>query len=726
MNEMDIDDISLNHDPSATLAHHRSSSRTVADGTLGFEYSILPSQNKSDHRIDFLRGLLSNSVDISLARPVPTFDGLIAEESSEPYNIWDSFMNTPFGMDPSQSQPLSREYALGIDAHTSNLSQANSPELTKVLGAVQAFNSSFWNWVPSPEDTNTVDESNLTLPRGLAYRAQIDLEQESNFLNQKISPDTRDKVLNLVVAVCDKQDIAQIILSFPSATLMERLLGLFLRADVSQPWAKLHLPTLDISSLSMEHLTAMIAYGAVMTQIPALQKLGHALPELIRKSILEQWDRDNSKTRDSSLLQAFALINAMFIWSGDKRKMEIGESFFQSIVTIARRCGILRRDQYAAIKPNESDSEAEVDRKWRLWVRQESRKRFVLNLFVQDTQISMMHNTAQIFSCNELVIPLPEPDALWFAPSAQEWKTRSLARPDESPVSLSDCISATLKRTSVPALTRSSSTQILTLHGLWQHIWRCRADENLMQSYSLLYECGNGLMISARKESLISTVHQFGQNFGVQTPELSLLYHLLLLVLHAPLPQIESFVGKNGESEAVRTYPSLLQWVSIREARLAIWHAAQVLSMASVLPPALMMDFHALVVYKASLTLFVYGVVTEAHSLLANRHMRPQNTSQDGTTQHWVMLSTSSLEDIEKFVAYGEGTPTIGSASVWCPIHDGVSVMKFATDILKRRTGSDSGKIQAVSLFVENLTQLMTEIARAANLSDFGAEVGQR
>lgn len=95
------------------------------------------------------------------------------------------------------------------------------------------------------------------------------------------------------------------------------------------------------------------------------------------------------------------------------------------------------------------------------------------------------------------------------------------------------------------------------------------------------------------------------------TVHLSLTLELFLMILHVSPDEVQKFAGKAGEEEARRATASLEQhWLNTSEARYAAWHAGQVFLNARRLPPASLRGFNAIAVYMASLTLWVYGLLT--------------------------------------------------------------------------------------------------------------------
>ena len=88
-----------------------------------------------------------------------------------------------------------------------------------------------------------------------------------------------------------------------------------------------------------------------------------------------QYERDNTFIRDLRTSQTYALTIDIGIWSGNRRKTEIAESFSQPLITMLRRALRFRRSIYPNITPLAEDVGNTLESKWRGWVEQESFKR---------------------------------------------------------------------------------------------------------------------------------------------------------------------------------------------------------------------------------------------------------------------------------------------------------------------------------------------------------------
>jgi len=95
-----------------------------------------------------------------------------------------------------------------------------------------------------------------------------------------------------------------------------------------------------------------------------------------------------------------------------------------------------------------------------------------------------------------------------------------------------------------------------------------------------------------------------------------------------------------GEEEARRVYPSLVQWTKTTTSRQALLHAGQVIRAARQLRLGLICDFAAIAVYQASLAFWSYGIITRASE--PSPHSSHSNTiwldgAEDNGVQRWII-----------------------------------------------------------------------------------------
>jgi len=124
------------------------------------------------------------------------------------------------------------------------------------------------------------------------------------------------------------------------------------------------------------------------------------------------------------------------------------------------------------------------------------------------------------------------------------------------------------------------------------------------------------------------------------------------MILHAPPEDLQRFAGKFGEDEARKASAELQSWAGTPEARVAVWHAGQVLRAAGNLMPAQLRGFNAIAVYYAALALWVYGLMasgTGAKSGLLGV------VGEKGGDE--VVLNETETAEVRDFRSSGDGVP---------------------------------------------------------------------
>lgn len=143
---------------------------------------------------------------------------------------------------------------------------------------------------------------------------------------------------------------------------------LFLKSEATNTYSWIHLPTFRPRSQGPEFNGIVIASGAILSAVPTgsfsiahsqikltflVRKLGLAIQETVRLAlpssvsvwidrreisnlICDKIEKDNSRSRELQLLQAYALELNIGLWSGNKRKIEIAEAYAQPLITVSR------------------------------------------------------------------------------------------------------------------------------------------------------------------------------------------------------------------------------------------------------------------------------------------------------------------------------------------------------------------------------------------------------
>lgn len=446
----------------------------------------------------------------------------------------------------------------------------------------------------------------------------------------------------MILSTCKPNSIPRAVACFPSVSLLDSLFQFSLTSPGSHAKHWIHAPTLLAGQARPEVLAAIIAAGAVLTPDAAIRKVGYAIQEAIRTAVQVQVEEDNTLMRDLQIMQASLLQLKIGLWSGDSRKMELAEGFQAVLVTMARRAGLFRRGTYERIVPYPEDQGETLQNKWRQWVKQESRKRFALHLFRHDLEASVSLLSSPLISYAELYLPLPESEKLWHSLTADEWKAlyiqnNSAPRHNRQP-SLVDCIQDLDILATKDIYVDQRQASMAVLGAAWRMIWEYRQLDSSMKDINNQWSNGN-LLMSSRHSELTKLLQCFRIS-SVEDAKVTLILELLLMHLHMSLDDVQLFAGVEGEEEARRVYPSLVQWTKTHTARQALWHAGQVIRAARNLRQGLVCDFAAIAVYQASLAFWSYGIITRATEpvpLLNNSTTAWLDGGNDHVVQRWII-----------------------------------------------------------------------------------------
>ncbi|KAF4461713.1 c2h2 type zinc finger domain [Fusarium albosuccineum] len=234
----------------------------------------------------FLKDLLPNSEPGGGSRP-RDIDWHIMDDAS---CAWDNFMSFDDELEVFDDAPqgVLADYLVPATDHSPNGEITTSDDcvgrrkttMAACVGA-KAFNTSIWHWTPRHGEFVSEEEPYLSLSRGI-LSGDDDIAGMPPLLQGRILCDSdRDRIVSLVLTFCDQSNLASIAPSLPSLGVMERLICRFLQFQTEGPVPWFHVPTFCARGAPEEILLGMIAYGASLMPVRALQKLGTALPNIL-------------------------------------------------------------------------------------------------------------------------------------------------------------------------------------------------------------------------------------------------------------------------------------------------------------------------------------------------------------------------------------------------------------------------------------------------------------
>jgi hypothetical protein len=571
------------------------------------------------------------------------------------------------------------------------------------IGA-SAYQRSHLRWTPTHERGND-ETKDLAVPTDLGSR----IKMHWRAIQGQVDQNARDRILAVVVSTCNFQNRMQAVASFPATGLLDNLMNLYFHNQREQPDAWIHPGTFYPATASPELLTMIVAAGAVLTPVRAVRKWGYALQEGVRNSLAQTFESSNSKTRDLETVCAFMLQIEISLWSGNKRKIEIAESFRGVMATMLRRAGRFKRAQYPPIHPLPHDTGEVLEAKWKEWAKQQQFLRLAYHLLLYDSKESISYLVNPIISCSEFSLPLPESRALFFAPTAQDWKNLYLSTtitPDVRMPSFIDSIHDFPGLNLPPEISGAhidlEFTELATLFGLWGQLWEYRQRQSIRRNPQ-----------QRPPAPLLQHLNKNLLNPRFQSPHCRVLLELLGMTVYVSLEDLQAFAGKEDEEESLRVLPIVQAWIQGPESRHAVWHAGQLLREARTIRGGGLTEFWAVAVYHASLTLWAYGVLMK---MVVTPVATPTGMEEELEV---VYLDGIDTQAAERFIEYNRGRPRIcgfqsnqADVDVRCP----GQVMRGVAALLRRNhaLGPNPADEAVPPPLVENLTQLMEELGDAA------------
>ncbi|KAJ5751901.1 hypothetical protein N7520_008818 [Penicillium odoratum] len=191
------------------------------------------------------------------------------------------------------------------------------------------------HWTPRAEDNAYMDQQYLSVPKHLDTPMLTGVARPRIFA-EVLTRESRDAAFALVVKKCQQKGLNRILQCFPSAELLDSLIQVFFAQQRSEIDTWIHESTMKLNNESPEMILTLAAAGAVLSDLEAIQRLGYAMLEIARL----QYEDNNTLTRHLKQQQEYVLILQIGLWSGDKRRVEIAESFVQPVVTVSQKASL--------------------------------------------------------------------------------------------------------------------------------------------------------------------------------------------------------------------------------------------------------------------------------------------------------------------------------------------------------------------------------------------------
>jgi hypothetical protein len=577
----------------------------------------------------------------------------------------------------------------------------------------RVLHNSIWRFVPVPGVGGYSDQTDLSIAvqdqSAGTPESLVDVRKRAT--NEEVDAVARDKILAILFSQVRSHILPAP--AFPSVMLLDKLIQFFLDGPTPSARNWIHTASFSPKKARPELLLAMAAAGAVLTPDRSLRKLGFAMQEVVRNHAPTVWEADNTLVRDLEMSQAYMLQLAIGLWSGSSRKVEIAESFQQPLLSMLRRGGRFKRLNYPRQIFGSEDEGFVLERKWRAWVEQESFKRLVYHLLVHDAQASMSLLVNPAVSYSELELPLPEPQDLWLAGSAKEWKRIYQANPDLGVTripSLTDCVANPNLMQYNRAVIDLKLSCSSFLYAMWGMVWEYRKLARLFHTEL------NRSTIWDSRISLMTRYHELVKVFDyyrVSYPDESvLLLELVLMHLHMSLEEVQHFCGLESAEDTNTVHASFKEWADSKTARSAVWHAGQVVRGIRALPATHLRDFYAISLFHASLALWTFGLASPL--FVPNRENRREDAGHAADLSQVVYLDDEETSATYRYITLARGTPGLHDCRPdrWpVPLDDLTGVMNAMMQLMDRSDGEPS---TPNSPMVENLLNMMGRIRDTA------------
>ncbi|KAK4686104.1 hypothetical protein P7C73_g4026, partial [Tremellales sp. Uapishka_1] len=127
-----------------------------------------------------------------------------------------------------------------------------------------------------------------------------------------------------------------------------------------------------------------------------------------------------------ALLQALLLYHAPFFLSQDETERQEANFFLGTIINITRQIGFFTAEtehfETEITVPAAPYTPLELDIAWKRWIQLEGRRRTAYLVYQLDTVCALESSLPCLLtSCEIAYLPLPAPDTLWKAPTAEIW-----------------------------------------------------------------------------------------------------------------------------------------------------------------------------------------------------------------------------------------------------------------------------------------------------------------
>jgi hypothetical protein len=272
-------------------------------------------------------------------------------------------------------------------------------------------------------------------------------------------------------------------------------------------------------------------------------------------------------------------------------------------------------------------------------------------------------------SFTELSFSIPASRALFLAGSSTEWKSKYLEN-SQSKRPLPRLFDVMHDINLLEDHSEDCDINLgymAVLNGYWGQV-RAVGESSRFHDNGGKGESIHLLWIKTQQRELYRELENFRDRLlNAARPESGLIMtaELFLMVLCISPDELQRFAGKSGQDAASQALETLERWSVTESARRAVWHSGQIFRWASLMPPAELRDFYAVVVYFASLALWAYGHLSSPGMRDATEQTRStRQTDKARNDLSQVNLLGTKSRETKTFISTGQGTPILTLAGL--------------------------------------------------------------
>ena len=405
--------------------------------------------------------------------------------------------------------------------------------------------------------------------------------------------------------------------------------------------------------------------------------------------------------------------------------MEIAEGNLQPLVTALRRFGKFDRVTYPKVMPPSAETSEGLEEAWRRWVFYQSYTRLAHHILEHDTLMAHTKHRQPLISYAELSLPLPASRKAWLAPSAAAWREIMLEqRPDDNG-SRASVRTIMADNTVIEFLPQTLDRRMAIsayISGLSAQVWEYNQQTLLYGGEANSQDPSASLWLQARHQKLVQALKVAFKNIPEDSPTINVELNFLLASLHVNIDEVMRFAGKCGEEEAHRAFQVLQRWQTTKEARIAVFHAAQSVRWARATPAYPLRGPDALLTYHSVMVLWAFAMMqTNAARRTARSSPVPgaQHPANEALamSKPRVMLDGPRSAETESYIQNNTGRPCMQlrrqneletPLPKICDLHNPQAVMLVGIGVLE---GNCPGEERAgMPQMLRSLSDLMSEL----------------